>query len=256
MHVSYNGPIVRFSGYNPATNTTEENVSELSSLITYASLGAAAKLQVSSSAAADDGDPAGTGAQTIEIVGLDSAYALQTETVTLNGQTQVETTKSFLRVFHVTVLTAGSGYTNAGDLYIIKTGTGGTVTAGVPGTLTSAWVKVPVGQGYGTSGIFTVPAGKKYQLRSIIASGYKQASEVRLYTHNPTRTVENALKCVLTYGVSTGMVQLNVPPMLDPTALYLAKFSEKTDLYLRCLSATADGVVSAIAILEEYFGDR
>lgn len=245
----YEGPVVRFSGRNGATTTTFENVAELSTLITYQAVNAtAAKVQLSSSSAADAA--AGTGARTVCIFGLDANYDIQNETIALNGQTQVESVLSYLRVFGVQVQTAGSGYTNAGDIYCVKTGTGGTITAGVPGTLTSAWVKIPVGYGNGTSGIFTVPRGKKYQLRSLIASARGQASEVSIWTHDVG--VGKALHLEISHIVGTTVEQFMVPPLHDPTLVYPITFNEKTDIYLRCLSAAANGIVSATAVLEQY----
>lgn len=248
----YQTDIVRLSGRNGATSTTLENVSELSNLINYASLGAAAALQISSSDATDTS--AGVGARTLEIIGLDSSYNIQTETITMNGQTQVSSSKSFLRVFAAEVKTVGTSYTNVGDIYVIKTGTGGTVAGGVPGTLTSAWVKIPIGTGFGTSGMFTVPLGKKYQLRSFIASARGQPSEVYLISHNPTNTTDSALHYDVSHIVGTTILQLTVPPFQSETSIYPIAYEEKTDIYLRSLSSSANGIVSAAVILEQFYG--
>jgi hypothetical protein len=83
---------------------------------------------------------------------LNAAYEEVVETVTLNGQTAVNTTNSYIRVNKMIVLTAGSGGTSAGFIYA---GTGD-VDAGVPavivnqtGTLAneteSAFYSVPAG---------------------------------------------------------------------------------------------------------------
>lgn len=252
MAVKYTGSVVRFGGRNPATTTGETNISDLGLGITYAGI-AAAKLQVSSSSADDDGSPAGTGAQIVRVQGLDANYNILVEDITLNGQTQVESAGTFLRVFDAQVLMAGSGYINAGDIYVIKTGTGGTVTAGVPGTLTSAYVKILAGKGRGTSGMFTVPLGRKFVIRSVILSGYKQSSEILIYTHNPTSTTENALSAGLTYSINSSMQQFVVTEFKNKDVDYPITFPEKTDIYLRVISSSANGVVSAAMILEDYF---
>lgn len=248
----YQGPIVRVSGRNTASAVTLENVSELSSLITYADLGAAAKVQISSSSANDAS--AGTGARTVCLCGLDTNYVSQIEEINLNGQTQVESTKTFLRIFGAQIRKAGSGYVNVGDIYVIKTGTGGTVSGGVPGTLTSAWVKIPAGLGNATSGMFTVPAGKRYQLKSVIASARGQSSDVFLFSHDTQNTNSNALHLELSHTINTSIAQLSIPKFNDETLVYPIIFDEKTDIYLRCLSATANATVAMAVLLEQFYG--
>jgi hypothetical protein len=79
---------------------------------------------------------AGTGARTVLISGLDGSYNEISETITMNGQTPVTTSNSYLRVNRALVLTAGSGGVNAGIIYV---GTG-TVTSGVPANkYTTKW---------------------------------------------------------------------------------------------------------------------
>jgi hypothetical protein len=69
----------------------------------------------------------------------------------LNGQTEVLTTQSFLRVNRAFVITAGNGNTAAGDIYV---GTG-TVTAGVPATV---YAVITLGENQTTMAVWTVPA--------------------------------------------------------------------------------------------------
>lgn len=104
-----------------------------------------------SSASADD-DAAGTGARTVLVSGLDQNYVPISEIVELDGQTSVNTTKSYLRVLSITVLTTGSGGGNAGAVYA---GTG-TVTAGVPAVVHEI---VPIAMNKSQSASYTVPAG-------------------------------------------------------------------------------------------------
>jgi len=234
----YLGKIVELQGYNPALNTTNENMAEHSTLIDYASVGAAAaKLQISSSSVADTA--AGTGARTIAICGLDADYKHLIEIIALNGQTQVETVKAFLRVFSVEVASVGSGRTNAGDLYIIMTGTGGTLVAGVPPTLTSLWVKILVGTGVGTSGMLTVPAGMIYEQSALHVSGMAQPVIASIWTYNPTN---GGTKQDQIFGIGSNQ-------NLNRDARLKVKYPEKTDIYLRALSTTAAGRATAILTL-------
>lgn len=63
----------------------------------------------------DDGSPAGTGARTITVYGVTS-NGLESETVTMNGTTNVATSKSYYDIYRMVVATAGSGLTNAGTI--------------------------------------------------------------------------------------------------------------------------------------------
>lgn len=145
-------------GYNGDIGASEETVWDGSAL--YAYLGAATVLKISSSSTDDDGNPVGTGARTVHIEGLDANYLEISETVTLNGQTAVNTVNEYLRVGRLEVVTVGSGLANAGDVYA---GTG-TVTGGVPATV---YAKIPIGQNNTLMAIYTVPANKQAYLHEL-----------------------------------------------------------------------------------------
>lgn len=122
---------------------------------------AASVMTLSSSSAADAA--AGTGARTVLVSGLNSAYVEQQEVITLNGQTGVNTVNQYLRATSITTLSAGSGGINAGDIYM---GTG-TITLGVPANV---FAKIPVGFGVNQAAQYTVPAGHTAYLVDIIGS--------------------------------------------------------------------------------------
>lgn len=102
-------------------------------------------LQVSSSSTNDTSG--GTGARTIRVSGLCNNWLLQDEDITLNGQTTVETTLPFVRVFRVQVLTAGDSGYNEGLI---------TITYKDDAT-TAAVVTAETGQTL--LAIYTIPAG-------------------------------------------------------------------------------------------------
>ena len=114
-------------GYNADVDTDIETVWPYGGILGYPS--AALSLSVSSSSADDTSN--GTGARTVYLEGLDANHNVISETVTLNGQTAVTTTKSYLHINNCYVATAGSLDSAAGTIYF---GTG-TVTAGVPATV-------------------------------------------------------------------------------------------------------------------------
>lgn len=238
----YTGRKVLHNGYNPALTTTDENLADHSALISYTStlLSAAAKVQVSCANVADTA--AGTGARVLRIVGLDADYKIQTEDIELNGQAYVESVKSYIRVFAAEVVSAGSGGTNAGIIYIIVSGTGGTLAAGVPPTLTSQWIQVLVGFSTGTSGIYTVPAGYSAMLKRVTGACMAQPGILSIYACKPS---EGVIKRELIFGIGTNQnMNIDIEPGVG------CDYPEKTDIYLRGLSTTAAGRMSAQLALE------
>jgi hypothetical protein len=116
----------------------------------YAFPSSATTTTVSSSNAADTA--AGDGARTVLIDGLNANYERVTETASLNGQTGVTLTNQYLRVNKVTILTAGSGGTSAGSIYV---GTG-TVSTGVPAVILN---RTGANSNESESGFYSVPVG-------------------------------------------------------------------------------------------------
>ena len=107
---------------------------------------AAGVVSVVSDDAADDGSPAGLGAWTVQVRGLDENYERITEIVTLNGISAVTTTAEFLRVTELYVITAGTDETNAGN-----------ISASIGGDLQQY---IELGEGRNHSTHWTVPANK------------------------------------------------------------------------------------------------
>jgi len=135
-------------GANGAVGTSLETVWVGSSLYTFPAAAAATTI---SSSSADDAS-AGTGARTVLVEGLNASYEAVSESASLNGQTGVTLTNQYLRVNKVTVLTAGSGGTSAGSIYV---GTG-TVTTGVPANIIN---RTGSSSNESESAFYTVPAG-------------------------------------------------------------------------------------------------
>lgn len=146
-HVAFHKTQFKF-GFNADIDNTLETVWSRGGLYSY--LSAASVIKVSSSSTSDTSS--GTGARTVTISGLDANYDEISETVTLNGQTAVNTTNSFLRVFRLLVNTAGSGGQNAGVVYA---GTG-SVSSGVPANVYGA---IEIGDNQSLMGFWTVPRG-------------------------------------------------------------------------------------------------
>jgi hypothetical protein len=124
-------------------------------------------------------DVAGTGARTLRIQGLDGSYNLAEETVDMDGTTTVTTTQTFLRVFRMSVETAGTSGNNVGNISVTYTGgsdVAATITAGNGQTLMT---------------LYTIPAGYTgYLLSMNISSGKDQEMEFKFIQRN--NSVANA----------------------------------------------------------------
>lgn len=158
--------VVTVFGYNPDIDTSEETVWPDGGTVPHPTV--ASVLKISSSDANDTS--AGTGARTVFIEGLNSSYAVVSETVILNGQTAVNTTNSYLYVNSFYVVTVGSGGVNAGN---INAGTG-TVTSGVPAVLYDI---IAAGYNNRTTGHYCVPAGYTgYMVEGLFSAGQASGS--------------------------------------------------------------------------------
>jgi len=90
-------------------------------------------LTIVSDSTDDDGDPAGTGCNSIVVYGIDANEDEVIEVVTLNGTTNVVTTSEWLGINRVAMFLCGSGKTNAGNITITATTGGSTLAQMVAG---------------------------------------------------------------------------------------------------------------------------
>jgi len=109
--------------------------------------------QIVSTSTNDDGNPVGTGARTVKIFGLDANFDEIAEILTLDGITNVPTTKEYTRIYRMEVKTAGSGGSNAGTI---------TATADTDGTVTSS---IGVGDNQSQMAIYTIPRGYEGRMK-------------------------------------------------------------------------------------------
>ena len=107
------------------------------------------QLEIISSAAADDGAPVGTGAQTVNIHYLDTAGAEQNETIIMNGTTLVTTVATDIdHVQWINTNAVGSGGVAAGNISLQGLGGGAVfeyIAAGGNQSLSARYV-VPTGK--------------------------------------------------------------------------------------------------------------
>lgn len=84
-------------------------------------------ITIVSASAADDGDPAGTGVNSIVVYGVDENWDTVIETFTMDGITPVISTSQWIGINRVAVFLSGSGNTNAGDITVTATNSGYTM---------------------------------------------------------------------------------------------------------------------------------
>jgi hypothetical protein len=158
--------VIQVFGYNGDIDQTEESVWPANGTVPHPA--AASVLKISSSSA--DDTAAGTGARTVYIGGVDGNFDEIGETVTLDGQTAVNTVNSYRYVNQFYVASLGSGTSNVGT---INAGTG-TVTAGVPAVL---YDLIAVGYNQRTTAHYCVPAGYTgYITKGVITVGQDSGS--------------------------------------------------------------------------------
>jgi hypothetical protein len=148
-------------GYNPDLDQTEESVWPDGGLVPHPTV--ASVLQIVSTSTNDDGSPVGTGANTVYISGVDGNYNTVSETITLNGTTDVPTTNTYLYVNQFYVVTVGSTGANVGE-----------ITAKVGATL---YDLIAVGFNTRTTGHYCVPAGyTAYMVQGSFSAGQASGS--------------------------------------------------------------------------------
>jgi hypothetical protein len=141
-------------GYNPDLDQTEESVWPDGGTVPHPT--SASQLTIVSTSINDDGSPAGTGARTVYIEGLNGTYEVVSETVVMNGTTGVTTSNSYMYVNQFYVVTVGSGGVNAGEITAKVGATLYDIIATGYNQRTTAHYCVPAGYtAYITEGVFT-----------------------------------------------------------------------------------------------------
>jgi hypothetical protein len=213
-------------GFNGDINGTEETIWSRGGLYVYPTV---AEVNTVSSTSAND-TAEGTGARTVSIFGLDANYNEISETVSLNGQTPVNTVNAYLRINRMFVATAGSGNAAAGT---IAAGTG-TVTSGVPAV---CYAEISNSDNQTLMAVWTVPAGyTAYIYKGTLSNGTTSGSQfvtARLCFKPFGGVIRTAAKV----AIHNQFVDFDfgIPVVLP----------EKTDIEARAFSSSNNNAVSA-----------
>ena len=168
----------------------------------------------------------GTGARTVEVQGLNENYELITETLTVGGAAGVQT---FIRVFRVKVVTAGSVRVNIGTLSITSSDT----------STVLAQIVIQGGSGTGQTfmSLYTVPAGKTAYLTQWTVGAGKQNTDAVCFLMAKPFDTDSAFNSKDMIAVSATTFSKNyVIPLMFP---------EKTDIEIRGFSTTNNSIVTS-----------
>ena len=169
--------------------------------------------------------------QDIEVQGLDTNYALVTQTITITGQTRKALDTSLIRVFRL----VNVGSTDvAGNVYCYENTA---LTAGVPTDTTKIRAMIVDGNNQTGMAIYTVPAGKTGYLRQWFASssGAKKTTNYLIKLKaRPFGQVFN-----LKHSVSIADDAPYMHPYIEPQI-----FTEKTDVEMTAF-VTDTGITAA-----------
>lgn len=227
--------MVSINGHNDTATTTRVTVSpqlttaDIDQSVIHAT---PATVKVASTSDADNGSTT-TGLLTLLLVGLDTAGAAQSETITLDGQTEITSTKTYSAIQGFRGLTWGSGNTSAGHIYVGS----GTFVSGVPAVI---MFSAEAAHNKGLTSYYTVPAGHHVVPRNFIITlvGSNKSAAVHVETSSDGKKwiVEGSFG-VLSGGIFT--TEVKGLPHID-----------SGHIRLTCLAGGMDTEVTAILVVE------
>lgn len=195
---------------------TEQTVWAVGGIYVYPNT--ANTLSIVSDSASDNVN--GVGARTLTIEGLDANYDVISETVTMNDGIPVVTTKSYLRLYRATVLTAGSNETNVGNITVTHNG------------INNPLGRIASGSGQTQMSVYTIARGKTGYLSYVDLTSSKNT--------DGRATIRTRLNGVSRIRHSTFLFGGNYNfEYKYPTVL-----PEKTDIEVRAVALTGSGQVT------------
>ena len=162
---------VHILGDNDATSSSAEDMWEGeagsgSNKIIPHPAAAGIQMEIVSSSTDDDSD--GTGVRTVRIDYLDANFAEQTETITMNGTTPVNTTATNIRrIQFMETATVGTGGSAAGDITLETTDSA------------TEYCRISTGLNTALKGEWTVPSGKTLLITNWAVSAIASAANRR-----------------------------------------------------------------------------
>lgn len=216
-------------GMNLDVDTDKETIWDGGGIYSYQPVGVPTNVIVTSTSL--DDAPAGTGARTISLQGLDANYEPATEVILMGGTS----TTLFIRIFRAVVLTSGSSTNNAGVISFNCVGTSNLLAQiGIDGLGPTA-----SGRGQTFMALYTIPAGKTgYITQWTVGAGKFSGDAVAfLMTRNPDAVGDGAWNArdVITVSATTYSKNYNVP----------IKLNAGDDVEVRAFSTTNNSIVTS-----------
>lgn len=177
---------------------------------------------------------AGTGTRTILLQGYNSSDAPISETITMNGQTEVTSSNTYKTVTGMVQTTVGSGVKNAGDIWSGN----GSFTSGVPAT---KYLFMEAGDTLSKSAVNFVSAGHSHwviQVALLIADTGKSL-QVHLMTYDGTHE-----RRVVVFELGAGVLSTDTDSVPAITAGQMWWMMGK-------VSATTADVTTILAYIDE-----
>lgn len=208
---------VNIYGYQPLVNNSYIPVWE--NATAYAYPVAATKMHLASSNAADTA--------TILITGLNSAYAIISESVVLTGTSAVTTVNSYLRINSM-VVSVGSATNPAGVITLKDL------------TDTTIYAQINAGIGRTQMSIYTVPAGYTFYLSRVDANTSLNGNNVNFMTYR-AYTISSS-------GVVTVTQQAPFTQTYHAQRVMPRPYLEKTDIQFQGANSAAANAALNIAV--------
>jgi len=225
--IAYHRTVTVF-GINTDLDQTEETVWPYDGLINHPT---SEMVMTVSSDSVDDVDVTGTGAWSVLIEGLDADFREISEVVLLDGQTGVSTTKQYIRINRMSVLTAGTGKSNAGHIYIGS----GDVTAGLPAVVYNL---IDIGYNASTTAHYTVPAGYTAYLAEGVFTAGQSAGSTEIRGKLVTMPPNGIRYTAAVVAINNGSVAYDFR--------YPLAIAEKVDISAAAFGASNNNVVSSM----------
>lgn len=171
---------VRILGLNGVVGTTRVPVvtNTSSGDVTQSTIAATpATVKVASTSANDTS--AGSGLRTVTLIGLDSAGAAQSETITLTGTTAATSSGTYSAINGLRALTWGATNWNEGNVWVGS----GTFTSGVPAV---KFFAMSTRANRSSAAYYVVPAGKTLYLQQWSVSCKTSSRDVECYLTRST----------------------------------------------------------------------
>ena len=174
----------------------------------------------------------GTGARTIEVIGLDENYAEATENVNVDDGAS---TTTFIRVFSARTKTTGSGNEAAGTITVRSASGGGGIILSQIHRAGSGAGEASFGQSM--AAMYTIPAGKTGYLQQLHAGNNNETGQTNVFL--VSRDFGESMFVTDDIGMVSGdQIQKDYKVPL--------RFAEKTDIEIRGLT-TGTGISQATA---------